>query len=274
MKPLQIGVCTWSLKIPDIDTCLGTIRDELGVGLVQIGFWGDEYKDVDRIRKLVEKHGIEVSATSLGFAEEDYTSIATIAATGGFKPDAYWAGRLAKATAYAEFTQALGVKLLGCHIGFVPHDKADPQYGVMVDRMKQVCDALGARGVTLVMETGQEKAQDLLAFIAAVGRPNIAINFDPANMILYGVGEPLEAITALLPKVVHCHMKDATWSKEPGKAWGEDVVLGTGQADIPRLVSKMRAGGYKGPLVVEREAGDNRLADVKEAIKLLKALVG
>lgn len=274
MQPLQIGVCSWSLKMPDLDQCLGTIRDTLGLALVQIGFWGDEYKDTDRILKLVAKYGLEVSATSLGFAEEDYTTIQTIAATGGFKPDGYWEQRLAKTAAYADFTKALGLTKLACHIGFVPHDAADPQYRVMVDRIKRVCDELVKRGVTLVMETGQEKAPDLLGFIAAVGRPNIAINFDPANMILYGVGEPVEAVGLLAGKIVHCHMKDAIWSKEPTKTWGEEVVLGTGQADIPRIVSKLRAGGYKGPLVIEREAGNDRVADIKEAIALLKSLVG
>lgn len=274
MQPLQIGVCSWSLKMPDLEQCLATVRDTLGLGLVQIGFWGDEYKDVDRILKLVAKFGLEVSATSLGFAEEDYTTIQTIAASGGYKPDALWEKRLAKTAAYADFTKALGVKLLACHIGFVPHDSADPQYRVMVDRLKKVCDTLGERGLTLVMETGQEKAQDLLGFIAAVARPNIAINFDPANMILYGVGDPVEAVGLLKDKIIHSHMKDANWSSQPTQTWGEEVVLGTGQADIPRIVSKLRAGGYQGPLVIEREAGDNRVADIKEAIKLLKSLVG
>ena len=85
---------------------------------------------------------------------------------------------------------------------------------------------------------------------------------------------PVAAVDILKDKIVHCHMKDATWSKEPTKTWGEEVVLGTGQASIPKLVGKLRSFGYKGPLVIEREAGDQRIADIKTAIGLLESVVG
>jgi len=274
MQALPIGVCNWSLRIPDLGEAFATIKNKLGLGLVHLGFWDDAFKDTERIIGLLKQHGLAVSATCLGFEGEDYSTIQKIAETGGYKPDAFWPQRLAKTTAFADFTVALGVKLLSAHIGFVPHDKADRQYTMMVDRLRQVCDLLGAKGVTLVMETGQEKAEALMEFITAVGRPNIAVNFDPANMILYGVGEPVEAIGVLKDKIVHCHMKDATWSARPTREWGEEVVLGTGQADIPRVVSKLRAVGYRGPLIIEREAGNQRVADVQEAVDLLKSLVG
>ena len=212
MQPLQIGVCSWSLKMPDLVQCLAAIKDQLGLNLFQIGFWDEGFRDTERIIGLIRKNGLEVSATCIGFEGEDYSSIQRIAETGGFKPDSEWPRRLAKTKAFADFTAALNVKMLACHIGFVPHDKSDPKHTVMVDRLKQVCDVLAHREVTLVMETGQERAEDLLEFIDAVERDNIRINFDPANMILYGVGDPLAAVELLKDKIVHCHMKDATWS--------------------------------------------------------------
>src|SRR4029079_2322701 len=133
--------------------------------------------DQDRVIGLIKKSELEVSATAIGFETEDYSSIQSIAATGGFRPDQYWAQRLDRTIAYADFTKALGVKLLMAHIGFVPHDHSDPAYQMMVDGMKRICYELGQRGITLVMETGQEKAQDLLEFMGAVGRPNIGANF-------------------------------------------------------------------------------------------------
>ncbi|NLX23406.1 MAG: sugar phosphate isomerase/epimerase [Phycisphaerae bacterium] len=274
MQPLQIGVCSWSLAIPDLAQTLATVRDQLGLKLVHLGIFDEGWRDPDRVLKIVEDSGVEASATCVAFAGEDYASIARIAATGGFKPDDVWADRRAKTMGVAEITARLGLKHLMTHIGFVPHDPRDPQYAVMVDRIKDICDALGQRGISLVMETGQEKVQDLIAFIGRVERPNIAVNFDPANMILYGAGEPIEAVEALGSRIVHVHMKDATWSKAPGKDWGAEVVLGTGEADIPRVVSKLRAQGYRGPLVIEREAGQQRLADIREAVKLLESLVG
>jgi len=144
----------------------------------------------------------------------------------------------------------------------------------MVDRVKAIADVAGERGLSLLMETGQETADALVTFMDAVGRPNLAVNFDPANVILYGVGEPLEAVNLLKKRIVHVHMKDAKPSAKPGIDWGEEVVLGTGEAEIPRLVSKLRALGYAGPLVIEREAGNQRLADIKEAVRLLESLVG
>ena len=274
MQPLQIGVCTWSLKMPDLGQALSTIKNKLGLGLIHLGFWDDSFADTDRIIKLIEANGLEVSATCLGHQDEDYSTIQKIAQTGGYKPDHTWEERFAKTKAFADFTAAIGVKWFATHIGFVPHDESDPQHAVMVDRLKQVCDVLGERGLTLVMETGQESAESLMAFIAAVGRDNIRVNFDPANMILYGVGDPVEAVGILGDRIVHCHMKDARPSSRPGQEWGQEVVLGTGEADIPRVVSKLRAIGYQGPLVIEREAGDNRVADITEGINLLKSLVG
>ena len=271
MQPLQIGVCNWSLGMADLDEALGTIKNTLGLDLVHLGFWDESFKDTDRIRGLLAKHGLEVSATCIGFEGEDYSTIQRIAETGGFKPDDVWEKRFAKTKALADFTAALGVERLATHIGFVPHDKTDPQYAVMVDRLKQVCDVLGERGVTLVMETGQEPATALVEFIETVGRDNIRVNFDPANMILYGVGDPVEAIDVLRDRIVHCHMKDANRAARPKQEWGEEVVLGTGQADIPRVVSKLRAVGYQGPLVIEREAGNQRIADITEAVNLLRS---
>lgn len=274
MQPLQIGVCSWSLKIKDLAETLAAIKDKLGLGVVQIGFWTEEFKDQDRVIRIIRDSGLEVSATAIGYETEDYSSIESIAATGGYRPDQYWEQRLARTIAYADFTRALGVRLLMTHIGFVPHDRKDPAYKVMVDRLKRVCDELGQRGLTLVMETGQEKAQDLLDFIAAVGRPNIGANFDPANLVLYGCDDPVEAVSLLRGKVMHVHMKDANWSKTPGKTWGEEVVLGSGEADIPQVVSKLRSGGYRGPLVIEREAGDNRIADILEGKRFLEDMLG
>jgi sugar phosphate isomerase/epimerase len=176
--------------------------------------------------------------------------------------------------ACADIIRQLGTNLLSVHIGFVPEDSGHPRYAVMVDRAREVADAFGERGVHLVMETGQESPEHLLAFIEAVGRPNVGVNFDPANMILYGVGEPVEAVGLLKKYIVHTHMKDATWSAKPREGWGEEVVLGTGEADIPRIVSKLRAQGYAGTLAIEREAGKQRVADIQEGVKLLRSLLG
>ncbi len=274
MQPLQIGVCTWSLRIPDLRQTLLAVKERLGLKLVHLGFFDDTYKNPGAIIKAVEDGGLEVSAACVGFAGEDYSTIQRIAETGGYKPDADWEQRFAKTVAVADITRQLGVELLSVHVGFVSHDRLDPKYAMMVDRLKRVAGALGERGLTLAMETGQEKAESLVAFMEAVGAPNLAVNFDPANMILYGVGDPVEAVDILKGRIAHVHMKDANWSAKPTAEWGQEVVLGSGEADIPRVVSRLRSTGYRGALAIEREAGDDRIADILEAKGLLESLLG
>jgi L-ribulose-5-phosphate 3-epimerase len=274
MASLPIGVCTWSLHMPDLGQTLATIKDKLGLGVIHLGFFDDGYKEPNKIIDQVQASGLKVSATCLGFAGEDYSTIQEIARTGGYMPDDVFDERFAKTVEVARITPQLGTDILTVHIGFVPEDHSDPKHAVMVDRARRIADALGEHGVKLVMETGQESPENLIAFMDAVARPNVGVNFDPANMILYGIGDPVEAVALLAGRIMHVHMKDATWSAKPREQWGEEVVLGTGQADIPRIVSKLRAQGYTGTLAIEREAGNQRVADITEAINLLRSLLG
>jgi sugar phosphate isomerase/epimerase len=96
------------------------------------------------------------------------------------------------------------------------------------------------------------------------------VNFDPANMILYGAGDPIEAIRTLGRHVRHVHVKDATASDRPGEAWGEEVAFGTGQVGPQRFLAALHRIDYRGPLAIEREAGNQRMADVRAAIEALQ----
>ncbi len=277
MNPLEIGVCSWSLAIKDLAKTFETIRQELDIRAVQVGFFGEQIPaeaDHDRIVELVRNCGLTATATCIGFTGEDYSTIQRIAATGGFVPDDLFEERFEQTVRTAKLTARLGLKMLAAHVGFVPHDPGDPKYQVIVDRLRRVTDALGEIGITLLMETGQEKAEALVQFMDDVGRPNVRANFDCANMVLYGAGDPVEAVDILGKRIAHVHMKDATWSSTPGKTWGQEVPLGDGDADIPRVVSRLRAIGYQGPLVIEREGGTNRLGDIQDGAELLRSLLG
>jgi sugar phosphate isomerase/epimerase len=120
------------------------------------------------------------------------------------------------------------------------------------------------------METGQESAPELLQFINDVRAKNVRVNFDPANMILYGAGDPLAAIRTLGRHIGHVHVKDAKMSSQPGVAWGEEVPVGTGQVEWRQFLATLRSIGYTGPLVIEREAGEDRVGDVRRAIRTLQ----
>jgi sugar phosphate isomerase/epimerase len=276
MQPFQIGVCSWSLRQPDLPAALRVTGQELGLKLIQIGFFDEAVMDPANDRAVLEAvahSGLTVSATCVGFAGEDYATIDAIARTGGYVPDADFDRRLAKTLRVRDLTAALGAPMMTTHIGFVPRERRSPLYRTMVDRLQRVTDALAEKEIMLTMETGQEPATHLRQFIHDVGWDTIRVNFDPANMVLYGAGDPVEAIGILGDKIAHVHAKDARPSDQPGKVWGQEVRLGDGQADLPGVIAKLRQVGYAGPLVIEREAGQDRVADVRHAVAYLQSLL-
>lgn len=276
MKPFEPGVCSWSVRQPDLESTCRIVRRELNLTVMQLGFFNDEILDPagdEDILRTVAESGIELSATCVGFAGEDYSSIQSIAATGGFVPADTFEHRLKVVTRAAEITRKLSLSGLTAHVGTIPSDTADAAYQRAIDNVRRVADGLGQYGVSLYMETGQEPADLLADFIEKLQRPNVKVNFDPANMILYGVGQPLEAVDILKNHIAHVHMKDAVWSDTPRKTWGCEVPLGTGDADIPHVVNKLRTANYKGPLVIERENTPNTIQDIRNGVELLGSLL-
>jgi L-ribulose-5-phosphate 3-epimerase len=223
---------------------------------------------------LTAEHFTAVAAVC-SYRGEDYTDIRSIARTVGLVPADTRAERMARTKAVSEIARALAIDSVGCHIGFVPHEPGDKAYLQIRDVAQELCDYCGANGQSFTLETGQEPAKVLLRFIADVNRPNLKINFDPANMILYGTGEPVEALEVLAKHVISVHCKDGEWPPlDRPDALGEERPLGEGSVDIPAFVAKLKEIGYKGVLAIERENADERqrAADIRKAISLLRRL--
>ncbi len=175
----------------------------------------------------------------------------------------------------ADFAKLAGCPVVALHLGFVPEDHADPDYAGIVDITRSLCDYCAKQGQRLHLETGQETAAGLLHFIHAVDRPNLKINFDPANMILYGTGEPLAALKQVGAYVGSIHCKDGTWSDQPGVTWGREVPLGEGDVNMRGYLQTLKEIGYTGPLTIEREIPEEPERQKREiggAIQLLKQL--
>lgn len=206
---------------------------------------------------------------------EDYADIPTVERTVGFIPPATRASREARTLAVSDFAAALGVGSIACHVGFVPEDESDPNYIAVRDLVRRICDHAAGHGQTFALETGQERAELLLHFIHDVDRPNLRINFDPANLILYGTDEPISALRKVAPLVVSVHCKDGDGppAGKPG-ALGSERALGKGSVGIERFVATLKEVGFPGPLNVEREAENQqeRLRDIKEGVALLRKL--
>lgn len=205
-------------------------------------------------------------STMVGMVGEDYSTLETIRKTGGIVPDRHWAANREIVTKGAKLTQELGCKYMSTHAGFL--DESDQKaLATFVERVTWMRDECARYGVTLILESGQETAEDLAAFMAKV--PGVYINFDPANMILYGKGRPLEAVRILAPWIRQVHVKDAKFTKVPG-TWGEETPWGEGEVGGEAFVAALDAIGYRGNFVVEREGGDNRAGDIRLAIERLE----
>jgi sugar phosphate isomerase/epimerase len=207
---------------------------------------------------------------------ESYADIPTVQRTVGFIPPATRAEREARTLELSDFAAGIGVGSIACHIGFVPEDTAHPDYIAVREMVRRVADRAMQNGQTFALETGQEPANVLLDFLRDANRDNLKINFDPANMILYGTGDPIEALGVLAPHVVSVHCKDGDWppADTPG-ALGTERPLGQGSVGIERFMAKLREVGYQGTLNIEREVEDQarKWSDVKAAVELLRRLI-
>jgi sugar phosphate isomerase/epimerase len=143
---------------------------------------------------------------------------------------------------------------------------------VLLDRLREVVDVFAGLGVSLALETGQERAEDLAGFLEDLGRESVGVNFDPANMILYGMGDPLASLRRLAPRVVQVHLKDAVSCPEPGR-WGREVRLGAGEVVWDALLLEIRSWPRRVNLLVERESGEERVSDAAAGLELVRAVV-
>ena len=275
--PEQIGLCSWSMRPRDAGH-MAAIMEELGVKKLQLGLvpHRDDAGLVDGVPEALARIGARVVSGMFGTVGEDYTTMETIRRTGGIVPDRHWEANQQVAREAAAKARELGLPLVSFHAGFLPHDMESAGFRKLADRIEVVAGIFGDQGIDLLFETGQETADDLWAFFDHLedrGVTNLGVNFDPANMILYDKGDPLEALRRLLPRVRSIHIKDAVRTVTPGE-WGAEAVVGEGQVDWPAFIRVLAEGGYTGDLLVEREWGDDRVGDAGTAIELITRTMG
>ena len=280
LEPLQVGLMFWTGGELGFDAPAAEIVESvrsLGVSCGQLGVHGRASLDeagAAAWRTALDSAAMRVVTAFTGFEGESYASIPICASTVGYVPRATRAEREARTYEVSDFARKLGIGGLATHIGCLPSDTGHPDYRDILALVRRVCDHCAGNGQTFALETGQEPAAELLEFLDAADRPNLGINFDPANMILYGSGEPLEALALLKDHVITVHCKDGTWPETPGE-WGRETPLGEGDVGMDRYVAALRGIGYAGPLTIEREiVGDEQREDIRAAIALLNDLRG
>ena len=250
----------------------------LGVRCGQLGLEGDLELNAATAAKW--KSSLAAAQFTLvtvfaAYKGESYADIPTVQRTVGFIPEATRAERERRTLDVSDFAAAIGVPGIACHIGFVPENKTDPDYAAVRDLVRRIADHAARNHQTFALETGQEPAHLLNEFLADVARDNVGINFDPANMILYGTGDPIEALEVLGGNLLSVHVKDGDWPpKDSPGALGQERPLGHGSVGIPRFVAKLKEIGFRGSLNIEREAENplERLSDLGRAVGYLNSL--
>jgi sugar phosphate isomerase/epimerase len=273
----RMALCSWSTQSKTPRELIANVR-QTGLTNIQLALmplfqnqvvWGDT-------PKLLADAGINVISGMFGCQGEDYSTLDTIRQTGGMIQDHTWDTNWANVQQVAKLAQAMGLSMVSGHAGFLPENKDNPNFDKLASRLTQVAKCFADHGLTLIFETGQETAPTLNQFLdelASRGATNVGINFDPANMLLYSMGDPVQSVIAVGPRVKQVHIKDGLRAEVPG-TWGKEVAVGSGQVDWPAFIQALEQVHYTGPLVIEREAGDTRLADIQTAAKNITALLG
>ena len=261
----RLAVCSWSLLPKDPQDL---VEQLLSTGIRRVQLALDPLRESpaiwDETKNVLQQADIHIVSGMFGCVGEDYSTLESIRATGGIAPDATWNRNLENIRESVTIAASLELKFVSFHAGFVPHDPSLPGFAVMKERLGAVADVFASADMVVALETGQETAAELAILLESVKRPNLAVNFDPANMLLYGKGDPVQALHLLAPWIQQVHIKDATSSPTAGN-WGEEVAVGTGEVNWPAFFAALDQIGFTGNLVIEREAGSQRVSDIRLA---------
>jgi sugar phosphate isomerase/epimerase len=270
---LRLAVSSWSLLPRTPRELVERVR-AAGLDAVQLAL--DPVRTgampLDQLRAELEATGVRVLSGMMALAGEDHGTPESFRRTGGLVPDGTWEENLATAQEDARIAEELGITLVTFDAGFIPAEAGDPRRRVLAERVRQIARVFGDRGTRVALETGQETADTLAAVLAELGDTGVGVNFDPANMILYGTGDPVRALRRLAPWVRQVHIRDAVAAEQPGEL-GREVPVGEGDVDWTAFFAALRAAELRVDLVIEREAGEERVADVRRARELVERYV-
>lgn len=274
VEELEIGLMFWTTG--DAEQDLVRVSG-FGLSAGQLGFPGELplAKSAESWASALLRHPeFAITTAVCSYVGEDYSDVETVRQTVGLVPQDTRTERVLRTKRVADVAASLGIASVACHIGFIPENRRSLEYQGVSSLVRDICDHLSAHQQNFTLETGQEPAEALLAFIDDVGRSNLNINFDPANMILYGMGDPVRALRAVGGRVISVHCKDGLSPMQAGSL-GTEQRLGSGEVDFPVFLEELKQIGYKGILSIEREERDARLRDedIRHAVKFLRDLL-
>lgn len=270
-KPLRLGLIIGIGKDPD--AAMTKVHD---LGLPTCQAFADDFapEQVGRLRQALDKHGIEATSLVVGGPGKEVWDFYQGPLTIGLVPRETRATRIAHIKNASDFAKQCGIPAVQTHCGFIPENPNDPVYKETVAAMREVAAYCKRNGQNFRYETGQETPIALVRAIHDVGLDNQGVNFDLANLILYGKANPVDAIEILAPYVQGIHAKDGLWPTNP-KDLGEEVPIGKGKVDFPRIIARLKQLNYRGAVTIEREiSGARQMEDVRAAKIYLEKLIG
>jgi sugar phosphate isomerase/epimerase len=270
-KPLRLGLILGIGRDPD--AAMSKVH-ELGLPTCQVFVDEIEPEIAGRLRQALSKYQIEATSLVVGGLGREVWDFYEGPLTIGLVPRETRDARIAHLKKASDFAKLCGIAAVQTHCGFIPENPNDPVYKETVAAMREVVGYCKRNGQNFRYETGQETPITLVRAIQDVGLDNQGVNFDLANLILYGKANPVDAIELLGPYVQGIHAKDGLWPTNP-RDLGQEVPIGKGKVDFPRIIRRLKELKYRGAVTIEREiSGPQQVEDVRAAKTYLEKLIG
>jgi L-ribulose-5-phosphate 3-epimerase len=248
----------------------------LGLPTCQLNGWNQAFftpEMAERVKEASRVNRVEITSFWCGWEGPAVWDNREGPLTLGIVPVAYRYDRLKMLIRGADFARLIGVSSLTTHVGFIPENCNDPEYPGVLSALRIIAQYCRGCGLDFLFETGQETPVTLLRTIEDLGLDNVGINLDPANLILYGKGNPVDALDVIGRFVRGVHAKDGLYPAS-GRVLGVEVPLGEGKVNVPVFVRRLKEIGYDGALTIEREiSGEQQTRDILSAKALLESLI-
>jgi sugar phosphate isomerase/epimerase len=263
----EVGVFLSTTRIKDPSEACAAVKS-LGFRIIQLGKLPDSCytpEGAEALRAVLRRHELTAASLCVVFDGERYDDVESVSRTVGFLPEAPLEGRLAYTRRCIDTAAALGIPLATFHMGMLPAAVDDPAYQRVLRAVDGVATYAGTQGVTIGLETGQESAAELLAFLDRCSAP-VKVNYDGGNFVAYGTDDPLDALKALYPQTVGVHLKDRRPPGRPGRV-GPGWRLGRGTARVDDTIQFLLDAGWTQPLILETYAvrGDDPIETLTHA---------
>ena len=267
----KIGVIT---SLHSDKPCFTELR-RYNLSVCQLASWNpDIWNDrlAEKVADEAKREGVRITSFWAGYCPPNDWNFTTGPLTLGLVPAAYRERRMTELIRAGSFAHKIGLPAIITHVGFIPENAYDPLFHEIVVAVRHIAEHLQRLGMEFWFETGQETPVTLLRMIQEVNTPNLGINLDPANLILYGKGNPIDALDVFGSYVRNIHTKDGLYPTDPMKL-GMEVKVGTGRVRFPEFVRRLKEIGFSGEFIIEREiSGEQQARDILETIKYLQEL--